>query len=87
MIWLLDTGIVITFLFHLEPASLVILIKTDVVAATGARTRSALVSSRNERPKPRTTRLTTVTRILLFAIYKSFNKTPFIVFPPLHREA
>ena len=32
---------VITFLFHFEPASLVILIKTAVVEATGAKIRSA----------------------------------------------
>ena len=35
MICPLDTGIVITFLFHLEAASLVMLIKTAVVEATG----------------------------------------------------
>ena len=68
MIWLLDTGMVMTFLFHLEAASLVILIKAAVVAATGAKTRSALVYSKKDKPKTKTTRLTMVTRILLLAI-------------------
>ena len=59
---------VITFLFHFEPASLVILIKTAVVEATGAKIRSALVSSKKDNPKPKTIKLTIVTKILLFAI-------------------
>ena len=71
IIWLLDTGIVITFLFHFEFASLVILIKTAVVAHGGAKTKSALASSKTERPNPKTIKLTIVTRILLLAIYRS----------------
>jgi hypothetical protein len=58
----------VTFLFHFESASLVMLIKTAVVEATRARTSSALVSRKKDSPNPRTTRLTTVTRILLLAI-------------------
>ena len=87
IIWLLDTGMVITFLLHFEFASLVILIKTAVVAHGGAKTKSALASSKTERPNPKTIKLPIVTRILLLAIYRSFNKSPFIIFPPLHREA
>ena len=44
------------------------LINTAVVETTGARTRRALVSRRNDSPNPKTTRLTAVTRILLLAI-------------------
>ena len=67
--------------------SFVILIKTAVVAHGGAKTKSALASSKTERPNPKTIKLPIVTRILLLAIYRSFNKSPFIIFPPLHREA
>ena len=74
IIWLLDTGIVITFLLHFEFASLVILIKTAVVAHGGAKTKSALASSKTERPNPKTIKLTIVTRILLLAIYASHIK-------------
>ena len=44
------------------------LIKTAVVEATGAKIKIALVSSRNDRPNPKTIKLINVTRILLFAI-------------------
>ena len=87
IIWLLDTGMVITFLLHFEFSSLVILMKTAVVAHGGAKTKSALGSSKNESPNPKTIKHTIVTRILLLAIYRSFNKSPYIIFNPLQREA
>lgn len=53
IIWLLDTGMVITFLLHFEFASLVILIKTAVVAHGGAKTKARWLPAKPKGQTPK----------------------------------